>query len=136
MPLPGHLSEQTLGYRIHTNRELGMMLRREKPLSVFCDVEGFFSAAVLRYLRMFDRHVWAGRFVRQEHRTQEDHRGRHDTILTILYALPDQAWRIHELINLRAMSPWNPDFERGEGLLLGYSEEQCTRWIALKYSGA
>jgi len=30
-PLPNHLRKETLGYQIHTNRELDMMLRREKP---------------------------------------------------------------------------------------------------------
>lgn len=35
MGLPRNLSKETLGYRIHTNRELGMMLRREKPLAIF-----------------------------------------------------------------------------------------------------
>jgi len=35
MALPRHLSKEALGYRIHTNRELGMMLRREKPLAIF-----------------------------------------------------------------------------------------------------
>jgi hypothetical protein len=31
-----------LGYEIHTNHELGMMLRGEKPLAVFSDVEDVF----------------------------------------------------------------------------------------------
>jgi hypothetical protein len=35
MGLPRHLNKEALGYRIHTNRELGMMLRREKPLAIF-----------------------------------------------------------------------------------------------------
>jgi hypothetical protein len=61
MPRPSHLSEDVLGYRIHTNRELGMMLRREKPLAMFSSgIEGDFGEPLRRYLQMFDRHVEAG----------------------------------------------------------------------------
>lgn len=32
-----------LGYQIHTNRELGIMLREVKPLAKFSDVHGKFQ---------------------------------------------------------------------------------------------
>ena len=86
--MPNDLSLESLGYQIHTNRELGMMLRREKPLAVFRDVERAFPQLVLLYLRMFDHHVQAGRFVRREARAPFDIHGERRDLLTILYALP------------------------------------------------
>jgi hypothetical protein len=56
-----------LGYQIHTNLELGMMLRREKPLAFFYEIDGNFIPLVRRYMRMFDRHVRLGRFAKREH---------------------------------------------------------------------
>ena len=63
-----HLSKEALEYRIHTNRELGMMLRREKPLAIFSDVEDAFPTVLFRYLRLFDRHVKSGQLVKREKR--------------------------------------------------------------------
>ena len=67
MPILNHLSERVLGYAIHTNRELGFMLRGSKPLAVFCDAYGHFPDTVLRYLRIFDRHVARGTFLRRDY---------------------------------------------------------------------
>src|SRR5579863_6719035 len=91
MPLPSHLSEETLGYRLHTGRELGMMLRHEKPLAIFSDLDGAFPPLILRYLKIFERHVRAGRLVKREYREPFDDRGDRRVLLTILYALPEKA---------------------------------------------
>jgi hypothetical protein len=131
--MPHGLSKEILGYQIHTNRELGMMLRGEKPLAVFADVEGFFPALVLRYLRIFDRHARTGRFIKREHRVPIDIRGNHHVLLTILYALPEQAWRIDsmiELCNHIPAGPWTDEHERMAGTLLGYTDSQNDTWIA------
>jgi hypothetical protein len=123
------VSRDPLPYRIHTNRELGMMLRGEKPLAVFYDGVGAFPAAMLRYLRMFDRHTAAGRFVKREYVVPNQHvRGTH----SILYALVDEAWRIDAMIELRlAMHEgWSAEMERREGELLGYSDWQNDAWIS------
>jgi hypothetical protein len=85
MPAPHELTKEALGYELHTNRELGMMLRGEKPLSMFSGVDGFFVWVVPRYLRMFDRHANAGRFVRREHRKPIEIDGELRTLVTILY---------------------------------------------------
>lgn len=134
MPMPPDLSKEVLGYQLHTNRELGMMLRQEKPLAAFSDVEGFFPLVMLRYLRMFDRHARAGRFVKHEHRTPINIRGERHVLHTIFYALPDQAWRIDAMIELHTRAdadegPWTEMHERQEGLLLGYTEPQNDMWI-------
>jgi hypothetical protein len=119
-----------LPYRVHTNRELGMMIRGEKPLAVFCDGYDDFPDVVLRYLRMFDRHVAAGRFVKREYvvpeRSHPKVRGWH----TILYALPDEDWRIDEMIALRFNQEWSREAEREEGRLLGYSDWQTEVWMS------
>jgi hypothetical protein len=132
MAMPPHLSKKRLGYKIHTNCELGMMLRGEKPLAVFSDVEGAFPAVVVRYLRMFDRHVQAGCFVKREHRSTIEISGKKRVLLTVLYALPAETARIDEMLRLRQnMSPWTVECERREGMLLGYTEKQNDIWIAL-----
>lgn len=119
----------SLPYRVHTNRELGMMLRGEKPLAVFYDGVGFFPAVVERYLRMFDRHAAAGRFVKREYVVRDGHvRGTH----SILYALADEAWRIDAMIELRLimLERWSAELERREGELLGYADWQNDIWIS------
>jgi hypothetical protein len=90
MPLPHELSEEVLGYVLHTNRELGLMLKGVKPLAVFSEVDGDFVEPLRRYIRMFDRHARASTFVRQDH--IEDRAGR--TIHVVLFARPDEVWRI------------------------------------------
>ena len=67
MPTLEHLSERVLGYAIHTNRELGFMLGGSKPLAVFSDAYGQFPDVVLRYLRIFDRYVARGAFVKRDY---------------------------------------------------------------------
>jgi hypothetical protein len=49
-----------LPYLVHTNRELGLMLRGIKPLSYFMEAVGYEPDLCIRYWRMFDRHVAAG----------------------------------------------------------------------------
>jgi len=130
MPLPTGLSKDSLGYEVHTNRELGLMLRGKKPLAVFADFEGFFPTCVLRYLRMFDRHVLAGRFIKWAHREYREIRGARQELVTILYAQPSEEWRIDEMLNLRRhFADWTNELERREGELLGYTDEQNENWL-------
>jgi hypothetical protein len=99
-----HLSFEALGYQIHTNRELGMMLRGVKPLAKFSDVRGRFPEEVKRYLRMFDRHAAEGRFVRRDHfRPIIDKSGNCvGEYHTIIYSIPSEIWRIDAMIRLWA----------------------------------
>jgi hypothetical protein len=128
--MPTTLSKESLGYEVHTNRELGLMLRGKKPLAVFVDYEGFFPSCVLRYLRMFDRHVFAGRIVKQVHREHVEVRGAGHELVTILYALPSQKWRIDEMIDLRRhLVDWTSELERREGELLGYTDAENEIWL-------
>jgi hypothetical protein len=116
-----------LGYEIHTNRELGMMLRGVKPLAEFADAYGRFPDAVVRYLQMFDRHVVLGRFVRRDYVDLK-----HSTAIhVILFATPAEEWRIDAMLDLRQhLGDWNIERERTQGTLLGYTDRQNDAWIA------
>jgi hypothetical protein len=123
-----HLSVEALGYALHTNRELGLMLKRQKPLAVFSEFGGKFPPCVQRYLRLFDRHVHSGIFVRQDY--IEPYKDGH-SIHTVLIAQADQTWRIPAMIELRKhLGAWAVEYEREEGRLLGYEEWQTDLWIA------
>ena len=109
-------------YLIHTNRELGLMLQGVKPLARFSYVKGRFPDAVLRYIRMFDRHVEAGRIVRRDEFIDDKDFG---VLHYVYFALPGEEWRIgamHALVTGRGK--WTRAHEREEGELLGYTHEQ------------
>lgn len=113
-------------YRIHTNLELGLMLRGVKPLAVFTEEFDHSPAVLRRYLRMFDRHVAAGSFVKGEYPIEADsHRFRY-----LLYALPDEEWRIGRMIRLKTLpGRWTLEREREEGELLGYAQWMNDFWL-------
>lgn len=118
-----------LPYQIHTNRELGMMLRGEKPLAVFSDGYGCFPDVVERYLRWFDQHVERGRLLRLDYVEILSRPPGIRRLHVIMYSLPDEAWRFDAMIELRAqMSQWSADDERQEGELLGYSDWENDRY--------
>jgi len=129
-----HLSFETLGNRIHTNRELGMMLRGEKPLAKFSGIRDRFPDVVERYIRLFDRHVASGRFVRRDHFLAIPEISRAEwgeSFQTIYFALPNEVWRIDAMIELRShVGRWKEAQERQEGSLLGYEDWQNDIWIA------
>lgn len=117
---------RSLPYPVHTNRELGFMLRGTKPLSVFVDGKDRFPAAVCRYLRLFDRHVAAGRLVRHDHVSETDWGTRHH----ILYALPGEEWRFQAMLDLvLCEDPWSAAKERRQGELLGYADWMNDYWL-------
>ncbi|WP_379488021.1 hypothetical protein [Novosphingobium soli] len=118
MPIP---LARTLPYTLHTNRELGLMLARRKPLAVFVDGKGHFPASVERYLRLFCRHVADGRFIRRDHFSPPIE-GRNYPLHHIYFALPGEQWRIDEMIELKSSLCWSRDHERREGELLGYED--------------
>lgn len=126
-----------LPYRVHTNFELGLMLTGIKPLAVFYDWSDQVHPVVQRYMRMFDRHVAAGRFVKREHIRPPEKAGDPGSWM-VLYARPDEAWRIDRMIELkRAMfeRAWTLEDERAEGFLLGYEDWQNELWLSRKPHG-
>ena len=130
MPIPKHLNEQSLGYALHTNRELGMMLKGQKPLAMFSDRYGRFPEVVIRYLRLFDRYVERGLLIKREYvelRQLASSRYVH----VVLYAAPREQWRIEAMQALRWRGDWGSgECEKAEGKLLGYTDEQNDLWLA------
>ena len=130
MPRSEWLDEKVLGRLVHTNREFGLMLRGVKPLAVFSEWDGDFVDPVRRCLRLFDRYVEAGVFVRRDH-VEARSKG---NVHVVLFARLNQAWRIDEMIALRRnLTAWNAKHERTEGELLGYEEWQNDIWMAERF---
>ncbi|KQM49046.1 hypothetical protein ASE69_09520 [Sphingomonas sp. Leaf208] len=122
-------SLRALPYLVHTNRELGLMLRGIKPMTMFSDIVGREPECVLRYLRLFDRHVDAGRFERriidEPVPLRPDWQSRR-----IFYTLPGEAWRIDAMSELIThYGGWTNDHERSFGMLLGYEDWQNDIWL-------
>jgi hypothetical protein len=118
-----------LPYLVHTNRELGLMLRGTKPLAYFMDVVGREPEICIRYWRMFDRNVAVGRLLRREvieacpELPQLKYR-------RLFYALPGHEWRVDAMLTLlNEPEAWSDARERRFGELLGYEGWQIDYWL-------
>lgn len=120
---------RSLPYLVHTNRELGLMLKGVKPMAMFTDIAGKEPECVVRYLRLFDRHVDARRFERRA--VDEPVPRRPDWLLRrIFYTLPGEAWRVDAMLELIVhYGSWTNDHERSFGTLLGYEDWQNDVWL-------
>jgi hypothetical protein len=129
-----------LPYKVHTNRELVLMLRGTKPLATFSDWYPALEVTDIIPDRLFDPYVACGKFDKREYIRLLDApipsklgvvRGsRH-----VLYALPSESWRIDEYIQLwevAAKSGWSEELERREGELLGYEDWQNDIFMGMK----
>jgi len=121
-------------YLVHTGFELPLMLDGRKPLAVFGD--GYPSEWFDTYLAPFEPFVSAGRIVRHIVDTSmpelKVRRPDLDGIRDVYFAVPGQEWRIHAYIEMREAarrSGWDDDFERQQGLLLGYEDWQNDWWL-------
>lgn len=120
----------------HEGRELELMLSGSKPLSMF--VEPIPADFDVFPERDFDEAVLQGKLVK--HVSLEvlpAPVGATGQIRRVLYALPDEAWRINACILVHqvyaSLGPgWRPDLERIIGLLLGYSREDIEKFIELR----
>jgi hypothetical protein len=118
---------RSLPYLLHTNRELGLMLRGTKPLAFFSYIDGNEVDCVLRYLRMFDRHVAAGRFGKREQISQVNGL----LYRQVFYTLPNEGWRVDAMLELLALpGAWSNERERRYGALLGYEDWQNDVWLS------
>jgi hypothetical protein len=134
--MPNMLPERPrkLPYLVHTNRELGLMLRGTKPLAYFMDVVGRELDICIRYWRMFDRHVAVGRLIRREvieaipDLPKLNYR-------KLFYALPGHEWRVDAMLTLlNEPGAWSDDRERHFGELLGYEGWQIDYWLTHRSS--
>lgn len=122
-----------LPYKVHTNRELELMLRGEKPLASFC--EEFPSIAEFELIpeRHFLPHVEARRFSVFEYIIDGQNSRK---IRYVLYTTTGEEWRAPAYMLLKmaaARSGWNEGFERMEGSLLGYEDWQNDAFIELVF---
>lgn len=111
-----------LPYRLHTGRELRMMLAGVKPLAVFSDVLEDDPSPWCFPEDVFDPHVRAGTLVRREYVELAD-----APVRMLLYALAPEAWRIDAFILLCEVAlheGWNDALTRMQGALLGYAHWQ------------
>ena len=128
-------------YLVHTDYELPLMLEGRKPFAYFCDDPE--SSWLEETRALFAPHVDAGTFLlgtfafsRMCPTSTGGEKEQRTVYLT--YALPGEEWRFerfrqrcHQLFH--NWRPWTAEDEREEGLLLGYSEEQCDWWLANRF---
>lgn len=129
MPLNRQLLD--LPYKVHTNSELGLMLRGIKPLAIFCDGYDHYPECLVRYFRFFDRHVASGHIVKHEwvELMSFPHCRELRDLHYICYVLPGEEWRIDAMIELKSRpGPWSADREWEQGKLLGYTDWQNRVW--------
>ncbi|MEL6486352.1 MAG: hypothetical protein AAFQ13_04300 [Pseudomonadota bacterium] len=124
---------KSLPYTVHTNRELGLLLSGQKPFSAFVDAQGRYPEVVLRYLRLFDRHVRSGVIIRRDHIERLDPQSPYQ-LHRIMFALPGEEWRFEAYLELWDSKEWGKAEERAQGELLGYEDWMNDHWISLKYS--
>lgn len=121
-----------LPYKIHTGRELALMLEGSKPLACFSGQYPPASETEEFPERLFDPFVEQGRFVKREYVMLAGYGGPalHRAGLRmriVMYALPHQEWRIDAmtlLMDTAAKCGWSEGFERVQGKLLGYENWQ------------
>lgn len=128
-----HLAFDAIPYLIHTNFELPLMLDGRKPLAVFSDV--YPSDWFDDFLAPFEPFVASGKILRRIIDTPVPALKRHhpglEGMRDVLFALPDQAWRIDAYVEdiLNRTRDWDDDLERRQGFLLGYEDWQNDWWI-------
>ncbi|GAB5348266.1 hypothetical protein [Alteriqipengyuania sp. 357] len=111
------------------------MIAGRKPMAVFVDGKDRFPEVVARYIRLFDRHVASGRFVRADRlcpcagaRPYAAHR--------IFLTLPGEEWRVDAYTALfDGDDHWTGGHERRQGELLRYEDWMNDYWIKHIYSG-
>jgi hypothetical protein len=122
-----------LPYKLHTNRELSMMLAGLKPLAYFSEQYPVDSARQILGLDRFASHVKSGRFLMREYTLLRNHsKESANSLYVVLLALPQESWRIDAFILLQTTAEttdWNEGFERMMGSLLGYEEWQNDAFI-------
>jgi hypothetical protein len=123
-----------LPYQLHTGRELALMLEGRKPLAAFSEVDPPTPDREVIPEQLFDPYVAAGRFIKGERIFDDGPSGRRTR--RVLYALPQERWRIEAYLQLWETATkvgWNEEFERTEGSLLGYEDWQNDIFIEQVY---
>jgi hypothetical protein len=124
----------------HEGIELELMLAGTKPLAMFTEVSPLETGVVPE--EDFRPHVESGRIIMREvfepapklPNYNGDVRTRR-----VLYALPEEAWRIEAMLLLcqvyETQGGWDVGLERMTGRLLGYEERQIEAFLKRLASG-
>jgi hypothetical protein len=118
-----------LPYKVHTNRELALMLSGNKPLAAFSERYPSNPEFELIPERFFAPHVEAGLFLKMDY-IFTDLQQRQTRV--VLYAKQGEEWRINAYMLLKKTADkagWSEGFERMEGSLLGYEDWQNDAYI-------
>jgi hypothetical protein len=121
---------------------IGAHARRRQSLAAFCDEYPSLHGVKVIPEKEFEPHVAAGRILKREDITPPAPDapivgGPRIGLRRVLYALPEQAWRIEAyplLWKTAEKCGWNAGFERMEGSLLGYEDWQNDVHIERRYS--
>lgn len=118
-----------LPYKVHTNRELALMLAGEKPFAAFSEYLPSDLDDECIPESCFAPYVQDGLFLKREYviAAQNNRKTR-----VVLYARSGEEWRIEAYILLKRTAEkagWSEGFERMEGALLGYAEWQNDIYI-------
>ena len=124
----------------HNDRELELMLQKQKPLAMFYAEVTELPNEELIPESKFEPYLSDQTFVRSEFLVPgpESPITKSETQLKyVLFALRDEAWRIEAMALLQEQhsktEKWNETCERMECFLLGYSEEETNAWCAKKF---
>jgi hypothetical protein len=107
----------------HTGRELMLMLQGKKPLAVFCDAVETFEVTFSLVELAFEPFVVSGEIIKYSYVEKSSKKY---VLKRILFALPEEAWRIFAYKSIWEISSkygWRDGFEEIEGYLLGYETE-------------
>jgi hypothetical protein len=119
----------------HEGRELELMLAGKKPLALFYDTIP--ECGVIPE-QEFAPHVKSGKVVMSErifHSSEEDAPEAMPSVRVVLYAPPNETWRIDKVLGLMEKAlfhrGWpNDDDDVQLGRLLGYTEEEIGNYLA------
>jgi hypothetical protein len=130
LPVRVSHARSILPYRVHGGRELDLMRKGLKPLSVFSHVG--VSSSEERFLSAhFAPLVESGMLVSAKF----DHQDEDGKPATYMFALAKEAWRIEAyrlILATAGITNWNDTLELTEGTLLGYTAEQNEFWRAYR----
>lgn len=118
----------------HEGKELALMLAGKKPLAVFHDLltPGLEISEEIIPEEAFGPSVKAGKIIRHSKDLRTGRSG--DVIRYVLFALPDEVWRIKTYLWLTeeifaGRYPADEACEVFTGRLLGYSEEDIAHFL-------
>jgi hypothetical protein len=126
----------------HTGQELELMLAGSKPLAYFLFVEDYDADLIAECESRFQTYVEAGRIIKctcSEPLAFDPTLNHNLTGRVLLYALPEEAWRIPAMqlvlrVSQTVSRPNGPGpneaIDRIVGALLGYTDEQVEAYIA------